>query len=91
MGGSEVNTTVRLTFDEAVDAGGADPREGEFDTAGGILIVPARPGYGTRILTGTYREVIEKLSYDAVVVEGSFEIHRVVGGIDELNAGIPTP
>ena len=90
-GGIEVNTTVRLTFDEAVDAGGADPREGEFDTAGGILIVPARPGYGTRILTGTYREVIEKLSYDAVVVEGSFEIHRVVGGIDELNAGIPTP
>ena len=90
-GGIEVRTTVRLSFDAALDAGGADPREGEFDTAGGVLVVPERPGYGTRILTGTYREVIEKLSYDAIVVEGSFEIHRVVGGIDELNAGIPSP
>ena len=61
------------------------------EIAGGVLVVPERPGYGTRILTGTYREVIEKLSYDAIVVEGSFEIHRVVGGIDELNAGIPSP
>lgn len=87
-GGIEVKTTVRLTFDDALDTGGADPREGEFDTAGGVLVVPERPGYGTKILTGTYREVIEKLSYDVIVVQGSFEIHLVVGGIDELNAGI---
>ena len=41
-----------------------------------------------RILSGTYRELISKLTYEPVLVQGVFDLRKVVGGIEALDDGL---
>lgn len=81
-GGMDIDRWISLSFSEN-DPSGAD-----------------RPSYGDTLLSGTYREVIgywsdataspnkAPLLYDPVVVQGTFEVRKAIGGIGVLNDGI---
>jgi len=84
-GGLEVKRTTSLDFSET------DPLAGAFEVNGEEITVQPRPEYGDTIFGGTYREVIETLTYDAVVVQGTFELRKAAGGIAKLNDGQAVP
>ncbi len=82
-GGLDVKRTVSFDFSET------DPLAGTFQVGDETVTIPPRPEYGDTIIGGTYREVIETLTYDAVVVQGSFELRQAAMGIEKLNDGQP--
>ncbi len=82
-GGLEVKRRVSFDFSET------DPLAGTFQVGDETITIPPRPEYGDTIVGGTYREVIETLTYDAVVVQGSFELRQAAMGIEKLNDGQP--
>jgi hypothetical protein len=84
-GGLDVKRSVWLTFDRDTD-----PRtQGEVVVEGVTYQDQAQPGYGDQVIGGTYREVIESITYDPVIVEGSFRLYRSVRSVKVLNDGAP--
>jgi hypothetical protein len=82
-GGIEVKRTLFLDFEPT------DPRaEEEVELDGEMVRNPPRPEYGDTLLGGTYREVIETMTYHPVIVQGSFELRKVVQEVGVLNAGM---
>ena len=77
--------TLSLDFSET------DPLAGMLPSGDETITIPPRPEYGDTIVGGSYREVIETLAYDAIVVQGSFELRQAAMGIEKLNDGQPIP
>jgi hypothetical protein len=80
-GGMNVERYLTLDFSAT------DPLAGTFEVDGEEVTVEPRAQYGDTIIGGTYREVILAPAYHPIVVQGSFELRRVVQGIAVLNDG----
>lgn len=81
-GGLDVKRQLELSFSDT------DPYPRTvIDPETGEPKVENRPEFGDTILGGSYREVIEHLTYHPVVVQGRFEVRKVVPGIAVLNDG----
>ncbi len=83
QGGLPIRRIITLVFD-----GVTDPRTIDSVEVNGVVVRDREePGYGNQVVGGIYREIIESMTYDPIIVQGTFRVH-MSARVPVLNDGV---